>query len=68
MGHQKQGLTGIGREVFGGGDVKANLQKNNPKSEQRTKNKKQKTKNKEQRTKNPKQFNFCTANNLNTAQ
>jgi len=45
VGHQKQGLPGIGREVFGSGDVKANLQKKKqPKI--RTKNKK--TKNKEQ--------------------
>jgi hypothetical protein len=42
--HQKQGLPGVGREVFGGGDVKTILQNNNLKSEQRTKNKKQRTK------------------------
>jgi hypothetical protein len=28
VGHQKQGILGAGREVFGSGDVKANLQKN----------------------------------------
>ncbi|HHN47980.1 MAG TPA: hypothetical protein ENN08_03465 [Bacteroidales bacterium] len=58
MGHQKQGLLGIGREVFGSGDVKANLPKKttqNQNKKQRTKNKEQRTKNKEQRTKNKKQ-------------
>jgi hypothetical protein len=66
VGHQKQGLPGIGLEVSGSGDVKANLRKYNPNSEHRrkksrqlavgkTKNKEQKTKNKEQRTKNKKQ-------------
>jgi len=30
LGHQKQGLPAIGREVFGSGDAIANLQKNRP--------------------------------------
>jgi hypothetical protein len=66
VGHQQQGLPGVGCEVFGSGDVKANLRKYNPNSEHRRKksrqlavgsrqNKKQRTKNKEQRTKNKKQ-------------
>jgi hypothetical protein len=59
LGHQKQGLPGIGREVSGSGDVKANLRKHNPNSEHRRKKSRQlavgRTKNKEQRTKNKKQ-------------
>jgi hypothetical protein len=35
VGDQKQGLPGAGREVFGGGDVKFNLQ--NPKPQTPTK-------------------------------
>jgi hypothetical protein len=57
VGHQKQGLPDIGREVFGSGDVIDNLRKYNPNSEHRRKKSRQlavgKTKNKEQRTKNP---------------
>jgi len=30
VGPQKQGLPGFGQEVFGGGDVKAHFQNNNP--------------------------------------
>jgi hypothetical protein len=66
LGHQKQGLPGVVREVFGSGDLIDNLRKHNPNSEHRrkksrqlavgkTKNKKQRTKNKEQRTKNKEQ-------------
>ena len=44
VGHQKQGLPGIGREVFGSGDVKANLQKKT------TQNQNKEQKNKEQGT------------------
>jgi hypothetical protein len=56
VGHQRQGLPGVGLEVFGSDDVKANLRKYNPNSEHRRKKSRQlavgKTKNKEQKTKN----------------
>jgi hypothetical protein len=54
LGHQKQGLPGIGREVSGSGDVKANLRKYNPNWEHRRKKSRQLAvgKTKKQRTKN----------------